>query len=88
MSGGAKICLDCEQRHIEALEAIGTGTFMGHCSECNRPWEELKSIHGKMAVHFENGKYKAMCLDCDRAYVPKRRDLYGDTEFGHSIGLR
>jgi len=41
-----------------------------------------------MAIHFENGLYRVMCVKCDRAYVRKRKDLYADTEFGHSIGLK
>jgi hypothetical protein len=41
----------------------------------------------QMAVHFENGRYRAMCLKCDAVYVMKRRDLYGKTEFGRNLKL-
>lgn len=90
--GGVKICLDCEQRNIEALEALQTGNFLGQCSECGLNAAELKDRHrcgplGQMAVHFEGGKYRAMCLVCHRDYVPKRRDLYAGTEYGHSLKL-
>lgn len=92
MMGGAKICTDCEQRHIEALAAISTGIFTGECSECGLSADELKAQHkcganGALAVHFENGRYRAMCLVCDRSYVPKRLDLYGETEFAHASKL-
>ena len=89
--GGVKICAECEQRHIEALHALSTGQFLGECSECHMPYEELK-LQGKipggqMAVHFENGRYRAMCMDCDKAYFPKRRELYGKTEFAANLKL-
>lgn len=90
--GGVKICLECEQRHIEALQAIASGNFLGECSECGMQAEELKLQHrcgplGQMAVHFESGKYRAMCLVCDQLYVPMRRELYGKTEFGAALKL-
>ena len=92
MTGGAKICIFCEQRHLEAMEALSTGVFTGRCSECDLPAEELRAQNrcgpqGAMAMHFENGRYRALCLVCDAAYVPKRRELYGKTEFGHQQGL-
>ena len=87
MPGGAKICLHCEQRHLEALNALSTGQFTGECSECGKSTEQLRSATGEMAVHFEGGYYRVMCAPCDRAYVPKRRELYAQTEFGHALGL-
>jgi hypothetical protein len=92
LSGGAKICTQCEQRHLEALNALSTGVFTGECSECGLSAEELRAQkrcgpRGEMAIHFENGIYRALCLVCDAAYVPKRRELYGDTEFGHQQKL-
>ena len=88
MMGGAKICQQCEHRHLEALQALSTGVFTGECSECGFSADELRAQNrcgskGEMAVHFENGRYRAMCLVCDKAYVPKRLDLYGKTEFSH-----
>jgi len=87
MPGGAKICTHCEMRHIEALQALSTGQFLGECSECGKTAEELRSASGEMAVHFEGGRYRVMCAACDRSYVPKRKELYGHTEFGHALGL-
>jgi hypothetical protein len=85
--GGVKICVHCEHRHAEALDALATGRFTGECSECGLSADELRAQkrcgpQGEMAVHFENGRYRAMCLVCDATYVPKRRELYGQTEFG------
>ena len=92
MPGGAKICLHCEQRHLEAIHALQSGNFLGECSECGLKYDELKAQKkcgpkGEMSVHFENGRYRAMCLDCDKTYVPKRRELYAGTEFGNNLKL-
>jgi hypothetical protein len=90
--GGVKICTECQQRHQEALHVVATGNFLGECSECHMKYEELKAQgrvgpQSQVAVHFENGRYRAMCLVCDRAYVRKRRELYGNTEFGQAMKL-
>src|SRR5450759_4431730 len=84
MPGGAKICTSCEQRHLAALAALSSGRFAGECSECGKVPDRLENR--PMAVHFEGGIYRMMCLPCDAVYTPKRRDLYGKTEFSHSIG--
>jgi len=89
--GGVKICVECERRHQEALDSLAAGTFVGECSECGLNGDELRARgrcgpRGEMAVHYEGGKYRIMCLACDRGYVPKRKELYtSDTEFGRSI---
>ena len=87
MPGGAKICVSCRQRHVEALEALSTGNFLGRCSECDRDWTELRSATGQMAIHFENGFYRPMCGPCNALYVPKRRELYKGTQFAHQAKL-
>lgn len=90
--GGVRICLECEQRHLEALKSLQACNFLGQCSECGLDATELKAQHrcgplGQMAVHYEGGKYRAMCLVCNSSYVPKRRELYGRTEFGNALKL-
>ena len=80
--GNVKRCLDCERRHLEALHALSTGQFLGQCSECGRKWEDLKSPTGEIAFHYEAGIYRPLCMECDREYVKKRKDLYGDTPWG------
>lgn len=92
MPGGVKICQPCEHRHTEALEALASGRFTGECSECGLSHEEIRAQrkcgpNGEMAIHFENGRYRAMCIECDRVYVPKRLEMYGQTEFGHGLKL-
>ena len=55
--------------------------------------DEIKAIQGdddrgtRMVVHYENGIYRPMCLACDKLYVPKRADLYGNTDFWKKKGL-
>jgi hypothetical protein len=85
--GGVTICVDCEWRHIQALEALSTGEFHGECSECGKTAEQLGPENLQMAVHFEQGRYRAMCLDCDKTYTPKRKELYARTKFGRALGL-
>ncbi len=81
---GFSICVNCEARHNEAVDAIANGKgFTGQCAECGKSAQ----LCGAMAVHYEGGRYRVNCLDCDPGYVQKRRDLYGATQFGHSIGL-
>lgn len=81
------ICHDCYQRHLLALDGLSTGRYTGSCSECGRSVAEITARQRdgdrgvRMHVHFENGIYRPMCLECSRAYVPKRADLYGDTAY-------
>ena len=98
LPGGAKLCRQCYERHaagvlaLSGLRANGDGTFSTaappppECSECHLTVEELtlrqKGGDLQMAVHYEGGLYRIMCVQCDASYVPKRRDLYGATEFG------
>lgn len=85
--GGVKICLDCERRHREALDALSSGTFNGECSECGKTAAELGQHNLEMAVHYEGGRYRLLCKACDLKYVPKRKDLYAGTEFAKMRGL-
>jgi hypothetical protein len=87
---GIKICTSCEQRHLEALHTLSTGEFTGECSECGLKPDELRArgLGDHMAVHFENGRYRMMCLRCDQTYTPKRRELYQGTEFARQYKLQ
>ena len=78
------MCESCQQRHLDAIAILSSGKPTGECSECGTKAEALQA----MAVHYENGLYRAMCLKCDAAYVQKRKDLYADTEFGHKLGMK
>jgi len=77
MPGGIQICLDCYHRHREGVMALA-GKPPTECSECHAAWEP----GAMMAVHYEHGLYRCMCLPCSDKYVPKRRDIYGPTEYG------
>lgn len=104
LPGGIKMCGECHRTHeagvlaMSGLKAESDGTFSSvappppECSECHLSVEELRLRAGKgdveMAVHFENGVYRIMCLGCDATYVPKRRDIYGDTQFGFEQKLK
>lgn len=81
-------CLACDLRHIEALAALSTGTPPKECSECYTPWVELQARGEiKMILHMEDGRYRFVCIACDAKYEPKRRELYGPTEYGYKKGL-
>lgn len=81
-------CVSCELRHDEALYSLATGRPPRECSECNTPWEELRSRgENKMVCHMEDGRYRFMCVACDTRYEPKRRELYGPTAYGYAKGL-
>jgi hypothetical protein len=101
LPGGIKICQGCYQQHqagvlaMSGLRVESDGTFSSvappppECSECHLSVEELRARgHGvMMAVHFENGLYRVMCLYCSDTYVQKRKDLYGPTEYGFKYKL-
>jgi hypothetical protein len=83
--GGYRQCVECEHRHEDALNSLATRTPPKECSECGRTWQQLQEAgYSKMLCHMEAGIYRMMCPACDRVYVPKRRELYGATEFGRS----
>ena len=42
--GGVTICLDCEQRHLDALNAMATGNFLGQCSECGLNYQGAQQL--------------------------------------------
>jgi hypothetical protein len=82
-------CFACELRHYEALRSLATGEPPKECSECHTPWEEFRARgENKMIIHMEAGRYKFMCPACNKVYLPKRKELYGPTEFGWKNGLK
>lgn len=85
---GFRECLPCGHRHLEALHSLATGQPPKECSECGTSWEELWARGDrKMVCHMENGRYRFMCVACDHVYTPKRRELYGPTEYGRRLKL-
>ena len=89
---GGKICQQCYRAHLEALSAMAQGRPPVECSECHATRQQMAEQQTgsevRMAVHFERGIYRFLCLNCDRDYTRKRRELYGPTEFGHKLGLK
>lgn len=85
---GFRECRDCGRRHEEALRCLTTGIPPSECSECHTSWEDLVAMGDrKMVCHMENGRYRFMCIRCDAVYTPKRRELYGPTEYGQKLKL-
>lgn len=104
LPGGIRMCHSCYRQHtagvlaMSGLKANADGSLAttapppSECSECHTSIEELRLQAGKrdlpMAIHFEGGVYRFLCVECDAKYVPKRKDLYADTEFGWKEGLK
>lgn len=92
LPGNVKICRQCWEGHLRALAIINCGGVPAACGECGATYESLEA-HAPdgnvfMTLHMKDGIYQFLCLGCSEKYVQKRRDLYGDTPFGHRKGLR
>lgn len=85
-------CRYCLEWHFHALDVLG-GAMPQGCQECGRQAEELKEVlpGGEVTVrlyaHPKDGVYQLLCAKCTEAYVPKRRDIYGGTAYGHRLKL-
>lgn len=90
-TGGAVRCWQCYEKHLVALKAFAGGPHPG-CQECGVTFRELSErtpgTDIRMAVHMKDGLYQILCLACSPAYVRKRVDLYGSTQFGHQNKLK
>jgi predicted CXXCH cytochrome family protein len=93
--GGTTICTSCYQAHLAALWALTNAAPPNECSECHLTYRQLLENAGvvdnqphSMDCHYENGAYRFLCKKCSAAYVRKRRELYGNTEFGNKLKLR
>jgi hypothetical protein len=82
-------CWDCYQRIATIVESFAEPP--GECALCNTKFEDLAARDpGKpvsMFPHEIEGTIGFLCRPCERAYVLKRRDLYGKTRFGQQRGL-
>lgn len=78
-------CWKCHGAHLAALEVIAGNPPKG-CGVCGVTFEALaERTAGEevgMFMHYKDGLYQLLCSACDRVYVPKRKDLYGPTQFG------
>lgn len=84
-------CLACIEWHIEELQRLGV-TAPAACQECGASWPTLKVLAGGTDVRMyavpKDGIYQLLCARCKDRYVPKRIDLYGDTEYGAKLKLK
>jgi len=83
-------CQRCVEWHFHALGVLG-GEVPKGCQCCNKPWDALKEESNGVEVRMyavpKDGIYQLLCAQCKDAYVQKRRDLYGKTEYGADLKL-
>jgi hypothetical protein len=92
MPKGMGCCLRCYEWNAHAIKMLSAGAPPPGCQECGITFAELerRSPGGNtsMMLHRKDDIYQILCRRCSDAYFPKRRDLYGQTIFGHERGLR
>jgi hypothetical protein len=86
-NGGANICWQCYEKHIDALHALA-GNPPKACGECGKTWAQFRSEspdgNVQMSVVMKDGIYQVLCpTPCADLYVRKRADMFGDTAFGY-----
>ncbi len=90
-TGGAVMCHYCWEWHERAM-AMLEGNPPPGCQQCGVSIETLRdqSATGdvKLYVHPCDGIYAVRCRACSDAYLTKRVDLYGPTQFGHDKKLK
>ena len=90
-TGGAKICLNCWQRHQQAMKMFAAKTPF-FCSGCKNSLRNLilSSPDGNVTfrVYWKDGIYQVLCKKCGDAYERKRLDLFGDTQYGWENKLK
>ncbi len=90
LSSNQVICDNCLDWHSHALEVLSGGVPKG-CQECQTTWDALRDAtpgeQVRMYVVPKDGINQLLCRSCTSAYVRKRKDVYGDTEFGKQLGL-
>ena len=84
------MCWQCYEHHTKAL-AMLAGHVPVECGGCQRKLAELKAMDEQgnvpMYLHLKDGVYQVLCQTCSDGYAPKRRDLYGSTEWGRTNPL-
>lgn len=88
------VCWSCYDWHAKALELLTSGRMPDGCQECGRTYQRLDELSrgngeadSRLVLERKDGIYQVLCMPCDRAYLEKRRDLYGKTPFGAANGL-
>jgi len=90
-TGGAVMCFHCYEWHQHALRAF-QGQPPPGCQECGLTFAQLSDLTPgvdiRMCVVPKDGLYQVLCKSCSDAYVRKRVDLFGDTQFGWQQKLK
>ncbi|MFH1110998.1 MAG: hypothetical protein V1790_17635 [Planctomycetota bacterium] len=83
------LCWACHERHNKALKVLCLNPPRG-CQECGVTFAHLKQVNPevRMKLHYKDAILQVLCLPCSAKYEPKRRDLYGSTQYGHIRGLK
>jgi hypothetical protein len=77
------MCLYCAEWTKKQHEALISSNPVPHgCDECRRTYDELV-----FALVRKDGVMQWLCLDCDGAYVRKRKDYYGGTPYGAQLNF-
>jgi hypothetical protein len=50
--------------------------------------ERSNGVEVRMYAVPKDGMYQLLCKACADVYIPKRKDVYGDTEIGRRLGLK
>lgn len=87
---GVRICHNCYEAHNNAVDLIPGGP-MPECQECKKTALDLAVEQNtktpRMVAQWKDGIYQMLCHQCSDKYEHKRRDLYGETEYGHRKGI-
>lgn len=80
-------------KHNSDGQLVSTAPPPQECSECHLSAVAIARRDGtgdltRMLLHYEGGAYRFMCKQCSDVYVPKRRELYRDTQFGWERKLK
>lgn len=83
-------CWTCYEKHRQIIESWETPPR--ECALCHITFDDLaKQRPGEpvsMFLHEIDGTFGFVCRTCDKDYVLKRRDLYGNTRFGWQRGVK
>lgn len=85
-----RMCGKCREKHETALELLAVQQ-LPECMACKKSLEvialEQQTNHPRLMAHWKDGIYQMLCIQCSDEYEQKRRDLYGETAYGHHKGI-
>lgn len=89
-SNNVRVCHHCYERHSQALDTL-SGKRIPECQSCHKTIEvlgnEQQTKNVKLVAHLADGVYALFCHPCSEKYEQKRRDLYGETQYGFRKGI-